>query len=170
VQGHVYKRGASWTYVADAGREPATGRRRQRSKVGFRTRKAAEAAMREYLHARESGQLTERTSATVGEYLEQWLANQEPTARKTTSRGYKQDLDRVIKCLGHVRLHELTPMQFGWRLRATFDDVAVGIEGGRSRRRWGAVLGHRWRVHERTCRSVAADPEPVRWLVSGLRG
>ena len=26
-------------------------------------------------------------------------------------RGYKSDLDRVIRCLGHVRLHELTPMQ-----------------------------------------------------------
>ena len=37
------KRGKSWTY---------------------------EAAMREYLHAREFGQLTEHTSATVGEYLE----------------------------------------------------------------------------------------------------
>ncbi len=67
--------------------------------------------MREYLHARESGQLTEHTSATVGEYLRQWLSNQEPTARRTTFRGYQQDLDRVIRCLGHVRLHELTPMQ-----------------------------------------------------------
>ena len=111
MQGHVYKRGKGWTYVADAGRDPATGRRRQRSKGGFRTRKAAEAAMREYLHARESGQLTEHTSATVGEYLEQWMANQEPTARKTTFRGYKQDLERVIRVLGHVRLQELTPMQ-----------------------------------------------------------
>lgn len=52
-----------------------------------------------------------RTSATVGGYLEQWLANQEPTARRTTFRGYQQDLGRVISCLGHVRLHELTPMQ-----------------------------------------------------------
>jgi len=51
------------------------------------------------------------TSATVGEYLEQWLANQEPTARKTTFGGYKSDLDRVIRCLGPVRLHELTPMR-----------------------------------------------------------
>ena len=91
MQGHVYKRGKSWTYVADAGRDPAPPARAARSsKGGFRTRKAAEAAMREYLHARESGQLTEHTSATVGEYLEQWLANQEPTARKTTFRGYKR--------------------------------------------------------------------------------
>jgi len=107
----VYKRGKAWTYVADAGRDPATGKRRQRSKGGFGTRKAAEAAMRQYLHARKSGQLTEHTSATVGEYLQQWLANQEPTARRTTFRGYQQDLERVVRCLGHVRLHELTPMQ-----------------------------------------------------------
>ena len=111
MQGHVYKRGEAWTFVADAGRDPATGRRRQKSRGGFRTRKAAEAGMREYLHARESGQLTEHTSATVGDYLEQWLANQEPTARRTTFRGYQQDLGRVTRCLGRVGLHELTPMQ-----------------------------------------------------------
>ena len=109
--GHVHKRGRSWSYVADAGSDPATGKRRQKTKGGFRTRKAAEAALLEYLHARESGQLTEHTSATVAEYLEQWLANQEPNARKTTLGGYKQDLDRVIRVLGQVRLQELTPMQ-----------------------------------------------------------
>lgn len=67
--------------------------------------------MGDYLHARESGQLTEHTSAAMGEYLEPWLRNQEPTARKTTFHGYKRGLDRGIRCLGHVRLHELTPMQ-----------------------------------------------------------
>jgi integrase len=111
VRGHVYKRSGAWTYVADAGRDPATGRRRQRSKGGFRSRKAAETALREFLHARESGQLTEVTSATVGEYLEQWLANVEPTARRSTFSGYRQDLGRIIRCLGGVRLQELTPMQ-----------------------------------------------------------
>jgi integrase len=111
VKGHVYKRGASWTYVVDAGRDPATGRRRQHSRGGFATKKAAEAAMREFLHARDTGQLTEVTSATVKEYLEQWLANAEPTARATTFAGYKRDLGRVIRCLGAVRLQDLTPMQ-----------------------------------------------------------
>lgn len=111
MKGRVHLRGKTWSWVADAGRDPSTGRRRQKTKGGFRTRKAAEAALREYLHATETGQLTERSSATVAEYLTQWLANQEATARRTTFRGYQSDLDRVIRCVGHVRLQELTPLQ-----------------------------------------------------------
>ncbi|MCP4383140.1 MAG: site-specific integrase [Hyphomicrobiales bacterium] len=107
----MYKRGKAWTYVADAGRDPNTGKRRQRSKGGFSTRKAAEAAMREFLHARESGQLTEHSSATLAEYLEQWLANIEANARKTTFNGYRNDISRIVRVLGNVRLQELTPMQ-----------------------------------------------------------
>ncbi len=67
--------------------------------------------MREFLHARESGQLTEHSSATVAEYLEQWLANIEPNARKTTFNGYRNDIGRIVRVLGNVRLQELTPMQ-----------------------------------------------------------
>jgi site-specific recombinase XerC len=67
--------------------------------------------MREYLHARESGQLTEHGSATLAEYLEQWLANIEPNARKTTFNGYRNDIGRIVRVLGNVRLQELTPMQ-----------------------------------------------------------
>lgn len=111
MHGHVYKRGSAWTYVADSGRDPATGRRRQRSKGGFATRKTAEAAMREYLHGREAGQLGEPTSATVGEYLDRWLSNVEPNTRRTTLSGYRRDLGRIVRCLGNRRLVDLTPMQ-----------------------------------------------------------
>jgi hypothetical protein len=38
----VYRRGKTWTYVVDVGRDPATGRRRMRSKGGFATKREAE--------------------------------------------------------------------------------------------------------------------------------
>ena len=111
MRGHVHKRGSTWTYVADAGRDPVTGRRRQRSKGGFASKKAAEAALREFLHAHESGQLVPVSTTSLGEYLEQWLANLEPSARRTTFAGYRRDVGRIVGRLGGVRLHELTPMQ-----------------------------------------------------------
>jgi integrase len=40
MRGHVRKRGNTWSYVIDVGTDPATGRRRQRTKGGFPTRKA----------------------------------------------------------------------------------------------------------------------------------
>ena len=42
VRGSVRKIGASWTVTLDIGVDPATGKRRQRKKRGFTTRKAAD--------------------------------------------------------------------------------------------------------------------------------
>jgi Arm DNA-binding domain len=36
MKGHVYKRGETWTFVVDVGRDPVTGKRKQKSKGGFR--------------------------------------------------------------------------------------------------------------------------------------
>jgi hypothetical protein len=51
VRGHVYRRGETWTYVVDVGRDPATGRRRMRSKGGFATKREAERTVAETLQA-----------------------------------------------------------------------------------------------------------------------
>ena len=34
MRGHVHKRGSTWGYVVDVGRDPATGKRKQRTKGG----------------------------------------------------------------------------------------------------------------------------------------
>jgi hypothetical protein len=31
LRGHVHKRGSTWGYVVDVGRDPATGKRKQRT-------------------------------------------------------------------------------------------------------------------------------------------
>ncbi len=46
MRGHVHRRGRTWSFVCDVPRDLAIGRRRQRTKGGFRTRVAAEEAMR----------------------------------------------------------------------------------------------------------------------------
>jgi hypothetical protein len=41
MRGSIKKRGSTYTYVIDIGPDPLTGKRRQRTKGGFRTRKSA---------------------------------------------------------------------------------------------------------------------------------
>jgi hypothetical protein len=38
MRGSVYKRGSTWTWVLDVGVDPVTGKRRQRTKGGYRTK------------------------------------------------------------------------------------------------------------------------------------
>ena len=47
MRGAVYKRGSTWTWHFDIDPDPLTGRRRQRTKGGYKTKKAAEQALAE---------------------------------------------------------------------------------------------------------------------------
>ena len=45
MRGTVVKRGRTWSYVVDVGRDPVTGRRRQRWRGGFASKRDAEHAL-----------------------------------------------------------------------------------------------------------------------------
>jgi hypothetical protein len=47
MRGAVYKRGSTWTWHFDIDPDPLTGRRRQRTKGGYKTKKTAEQALAE---------------------------------------------------------------------------------------------------------------------------
>lgn len=107
MRGHVRRRGKTWTYVIDLAPDPATGRRRQRSKGGFATKAAAEEAMREAL---ARGSRTTQDGQRLGDYLDEWLHAVEPRLRETTANGYRMAVERVKAGLGAVRLRDLSPL------------------------------------------------------------
>jgi hypothetical protein len=78
MRGGTRKRGGTWTWhlgVAD----PATGRWRQLTKGGFRTRREAQAALNEAMAALRAGTFVAPSRLTLGAFLtEQWL----PTVRR----------------------------------------------------------------------------------------
>lgn len=51
----MHRRGSTWTYVVDVGRDPASGRRRQRTKGGFRTKRDAGRALAELVRTLDDG-------------------------------------------------------------------------------------------------------------------
>ena len=73
MRGHVQRRGKTWAYWVDIGRDPATGRRRQRTKSGFPTRKEAEQALAEMIRDVGKGTYVGRDPQTVAEWIHRWL-------------------------------------------------------------------------------------------------
>jgi integrase len=110
ARGAVVKRGSTWSYVIDLAPDPASGKRRQRWKGGFRTRKEAEAALRSFAVAADEGRVVERSKRTVAEYLREWLAALRPRVRPTTLASYAIAIDRIVREIGQVPLQALTPM------------------------------------------------------------
>jgi integrase len=106
----VHRRGKNWAYVVDVGRDPATGRRRQQTKSGFRTKRAAEDAMSELIGSVNDGTYVAPDPQTVGEWIERWLVTVAPKIRPSTLRDYRNGLGRVSERLGRVRLQALRPL------------------------------------------------------------
>jgi integrase len=114
MQGAIYKydgkRGVSWYYVIDIGRD-AQGKRLQKFRRGFKTKKLAEEAMRLELHQRRDGSYIEISKETVGELLDRWLTT---VARHKIKASSYEDYERVIRLhlkpqLGHINVQALTP-------------------------------------------------------------
>src|ERR687897_110275 len=111
ARGSVRKRGSTWTVALDVGADPVRGNRRQKSKGGFRTRKAAEAALRELSTSVDAGRFVERSTKTVGEYLDEWIEVVRPRLRPTTWNSYRQSVAHIKGRIGAVPLQSLAPLE-----------------------------------------------------------
>src|SRR5689334_14658744 len=104
------KRGVTWTFVIDVGRD-ARGKRIQKWRRGFPTKKAAEAAMQLELHQRRSGTYIEESKESVGELLDRWLETViRHKVKPTTLEDYAHTVNKHLKpALGHIPVQALTP-------------------------------------------------------------
>lgn len=75
MEGHVIKRGKNYSIVYDIGRDPMTGKRKQKWETVKGTKRDADRVLRERLRNIEMGTYVQPTKITVGEYLKQWIEN-----------------------------------------------------------------------------------------------
>ncbi len=112
VRGTVEKRGSSYSIRFDMGRDPATGRRKQKRISGFKTRKEAEAALAKLIAEHEQGVLTLPTKMTLGEFLHRWFELKKEHLAFTTARQYEGMIrHHILPALGHIPLARLTPLK-----------------------------------------------------------
>ena len=111
MEGHIRKRGKTWQFTCDAGRDE-TGRRRQRVKGGFPTRREAERALRRVLYEMDNGTCAEPAKTTVEAYLRKWLEGYaRANVEETTYVRYEQIVKlHLIPALGGHMLPELKPL------------------------------------------------------------
>jgi Phage integrase, N-terminal SAM-like domain/Arm DNA-binding domain len=117
--GWTRKRGSTWTWYIEDVPDPSTGRPRQVSKGGFRTRKEARDALLEAQAALRSGTFVEPSKRTVRSYLlEEWLPeNQPPRLRPSSYANYSiYTRTHVVPRLGDIELQRLTPSKPEWVL------------------------------------------------------
>lgn len=73
MKGSFYKRGSTWSYIVDVGIDPETGKRKQKSKGGFKTKKLAQAHAADFLSELNKGEYIASVKMTFEELADQWL-------------------------------------------------------------------------------------------------
>jgi Phage integrase, N-terminal SAM-like domain/Arm DNA-binding domain len=121
MRGSIRKRGSTYTYWLDLPADPVTGKRRQKTKGGFRTKRECQAALNEAVMALQTGTYVEASRRTVRSFLlDEWLPDREPPKlRATTYANYQTQIrTHVLPALGSVELQRLSPAQLNGFYRA----------------------------------------------------
>jgi integrase len=165
MRGHVHKRGSSWTVVYDEGQDEH-GKRRQRSKGGFATRREAQAFLSQTLTRLSDGTYAEPSKMTLAEFIvDEWLPAVAGTVRPLSYAQYEQITRcRIIPQLGQVRLQALTAAHLN-ALYAQLERDGFAIS---SRRQTHVVIGRvlrdavRWGRLVRNPATLADPPAATR--------
>ena len=177
MRGHAYKRGSTWTVVYDE-QPDDTGKRRQRSKGGFATRKEAERFLTDTLARIDTGSYAQPSKLTLGDYLErEWLPAVEGRLRPLSVTKYRSTIRLYIKPrIGSPRLQGVS----GGHLNALYAELEQAGLSVSTRRLVHAVLHRafrdavRWGKLTRNPADMADPPSRGRsrahaWTASELR-
>jgi integrase len=136
--GHERNHG-SWFYRVDVGRDPDTGRRKERRKGGFRTQREAQEKLAVQLALVGAGEYRDDDKLTLGVFLEGWLQRKvdDGALRPSSERMYRLYVtEHLVPALGPVRLRDLRPLHVDQLLR----DLRAAGKGPTTVRRVHAVL------------------------------
>lgn len=111
MSGSVKKEGNTWYFVIDLGKDLLTGKRIQKKKRGFKTKKEANTALAETLNEVNKGTYVEPSKILFSDYLNQWLHDKQINIMPSTYSNYRWLVDKHINpYLGNVELSKLNPM------------------------------------------------------------
>lgn len=111
ARGSVFKRSGAWAFKVDTGFHPETGKRRQKVKQGFRTKREAENALAEAQKTVIDGTVVANSNMRLDEFLDEWLVGQEARLRPSSHHSYVIASKRLKRHLGKHKLQALTPLQ-----------------------------------------------------------
>jgi integrase len=132
MRGSIRKRGRTYTYWLDIGPDPVTGRRRQRTKGGFRTKRECQAALNEAIAAVQGGTFVEPSKRTVRSFLlDEWLpAVQLANLRPGTWENYRIHTQaHIVPALGTIELQRLSPAQLNAFYRYLLTEAGKDRQG-----------------------------------------
>ena len=135
MRGHVRRRGNTWSYVIDLGRDE-DDKRRQKWVGGFRTKADANQALTKALHDVQVGSFVVPQRTTLRQFVkDEWLPSTRPLVRSTTWASYEANLRlHVLPRLGDKRLQHVRATDLNKLYADLLETGRVNGQGGLSAR------------------------------------
>src|SRR5690625_1769928 len=102
------KRGKTWQYIIELGRDPVTGKRKQLTKGGFRTKKLAEDAARKIEQEIADGTFIEESDITFNDFVPIWEEYYTKYVKKQTVKTRLTAINTLKKYINHAMLRKIT--------------------------------------------------------------
>lgn len=135
-KGKKCKCGAKWGYMIDAGINPQTGKRKQKFKGGFKTKKEAEAEAATFKLELRSGSAVEEKNTTFEQFTKEWLKWYESTGKVkvSTIRVRNHEINRLMPYFAKLKMRDITKSQYQDMLKAEkskgfADNTLDGVHG-----------------------------------------
>ncbi|RMA90237.1 site-specific integrase [Priestia megaterium] len=113
MQGSIKKDKTTGKYyfIVDIGRDELTGKRRQKKKRGFTTKKEAEKALAVVLNELNLGTFIEPQLIDLDSFIKEWFVERQTQLAKSTLKNHKCLYRNHLKPkLGHYKLQDLNPI------------------------------------------------------------
>ena len=161
MTGSLVKRSeGTWGIVLYLGRDPVTGKKKQKWHSFQGNKKAAEKEMNRLIHEMLTGTYVAPANITVGEYLNRWLTDYASVkvSGKTLERYTGIIRDHLAPALGAIQLTKLQPLQIQ-------SHYSRALESGRKDGRTGGLSAQTVLHHHRVL--FQALKQAVRWQLVG---
>jgi integrase len=114
MKGYFRKRGDKWSFTVDIGRDPGTGKRQQKTKSGFKTKKAAQEACALMITELSKGMVYHDSKEMIlSDLIRIWLEKAKVRVKDTTYKNYFRACEtRIIPAVGQLRINELSDVIF----------------------------------------------------------
>jgi integrase len=125
MKGHFYRRGctcnkkrctcgSTWSFIIHIGRDPSTGRRKQKTKGGFRTKQEAEAAAAELIYEINQGTYIQEMNVVFKDFASEWLLmySEKNSVKPGTIRIRQHEINKLLPYFSLLKLKDITDKKY----------------------------------------------------------
>lgn len=131
MQGYFRKRGSLWSFSLDIGRDPRTGKRKQKTASGFKTKKEAQIAAAALQQELNQGTFIAEKDILFKDFIDQWIKLYQPSVKVSTVRVRVHESGKLLQYFEGFQVKQITRKMYQDALLGLYEkDYAVNTIAG----------------------------------------